>query len=318
MINRLSHYQQLLTRSRDSQRALVGVVQMCSTPNMDDNFKKNKKYIEECASRGAKIVCLPENFHCMTLTYAQGVNIAEKLDGDIIKRYKQIALDNQIWLSLGGFQEQAQNLLKRYNTHLLINEEGNIVQTYRKLHLFDVDLTHRIPGATPIKEDRYIEPGDEIPDPIQTPIGYVCPSISNDVRYPELYRRYVQRGAQVLLVSSAFLLKTGASHWESLLRARAIENQCYVVAANQVGVHHEKRQSYGHSMVIDPWGDIIGQMSDKEGCFVCEIDLEYLDKVRGNMACITHMRGDVIYGGQANNTINHDDGLQDTDGHHIN
>jgi len=112
-------------------------------------------------------------------------------------------------------------------------------------------------GGLTITENRYIEPGKEIPEPIISPIGYVGLSISNDLRYPELYRKYVMRGAQVLLVSSAFLVKTGASHWESLLRARAIENQCYVVAANQVGVHHDKRQSYGHSMVVDPWGDIV-------------------------------------------------------------
>lgn len=106
-------------------------------------------------------------------------------------------------------------------------------------------------------ENKFVEPGKGIPEPVISPIGYIGPSISNDIRYPELYRHYVMRGAQVLLVSSAFLVKTGASHWESLIRARAIENQCYVVATNQVGIHNDRHQSYGHSMVVDPWGDIV-------------------------------------------------------------
>lgn len=190
---------------------------------MKRNFENNKHNIEMCAARGAKLVCLPENFHYMGRNYTDGIEMAEPLTGKIIKMYKQLALDNRIWLSLGGFQEKINgNIDKRYNTHVIINEEGNFVSEYRKLHLFDIDLTH-IGGLT-ISENKYIEPGKEVPCPVMSPIGYIGLSISNDIRYPELYRYYVQRGAQVLLVPSAFIIKTGASHWESLLRARAIEN----------------------------------------------------------------------------------------------
>lgn len=199
-----------------------------------------------------------------------------------------------MWLSLGGFQETCEtNANKRHNTHLIINEEGYIVSEYRKLHLFDIDLTHK--GGISIDETRYIEPGVDVVDPIFSPLGYIGLSISNDLRYPELYRRLVVGGAQILLVPSAVFIKSGGSHWQSLLRARAIENQCYVISSNQVGVHHDKRQSHGNSMVVDPWGDIIGHMSDKEGSFVCEIDIDYLDRVRGNMACLTHIRNDLIF-----------------------
>ena len=123
--------------------------------------------------------------------------------------------------------------------------------------------------------------GSNFTDPCFSPVGYLGLSISYDIRFPELYRHMVLRGAQVMLVPSAFLAKTGASHWETLLRTRAIENQVYVVAAAQVGRADANRLSFGHSMVVDPWGDIIGQASDKEGYFLCELDLDFLDKVRG-------------------------------------
>ena len=119
---------------------------------------------------------------------------------------------------------------------MLINLEGTVVQEYRKVHLFDIDFTSK--GGVTLNENEYIEPGKSVPEPSLTPMGYVGLSITNDLRYPELYRSYASNGAQVLLVSGAVLVKTGASHWESLLRARAIENQCYVVASNQTGVHH--------------------------------------------------------------------------------
>eukprot|EP00347_Sterkiella_histriomuscorum_P018788 403344171 len=293
MINRLALYQQLLTTSRDHFRSLVGIIQTTSGEDKELNFKKNKQNIESCVQRGAKLICLPENFHYMPRTYQETVDNSEALSGQTIKRYKQIALDNRVWLCLGGFAETCKfNPEKRHNTSIIINEEGNIVQKYRKLHLFDIDLTHK--GGVQVAENKYIEPGKIIPDPIISPIGYLGLSISNDLRYPELYRNYVAKGAQVLIVSSAFYVKTGAAHWEPLLRARAIENQCYVIAVDQVGVHNDKAQSYGHSMVVDPWGDIIGQMSDKEGYFICEIDLDYLDKVRGNMAVLTQMRTDIM------------------------
>ena len=177
-----------------------------------------------------------------------------------------------------------ENLSKRYNTHVIINDEGQIISTYRKLHLFDVDLSSK--GGITMSESSAIQRGTEITDPVYSPCGYLGLSISFDLRFPEMYRYLVLRGAQMLLVPSHFQPQTGASHWTSLLRARAIENQCYVVAAAQVGQHNKASKSYGHSMVVDPWGDVIGQMSDREGFFVCEIDFEYLDKIRGNMLCI--------------------------------
>ena len=134
-------------------------------------------------------------------------------------------------------------------------------------------------------------------EPCYSPVGYLGLSISYDIRFPELYRQLLLQGAQILLVPSAFLAKTGSSHWETLLRTRAIENQCYVVAAAQCGpasYSHHSRFGFGHSMVVDPWGDIVAQCSDKEGFALCELDLDYLDKVRSNMNCLSHIRTDTL------------------------
>lgn len=133
--------------------------------------------------------------------------------------------------------------------------------------------------------------GSKITEPCFSPVGYLGMSISYDIRFPELYRQLILKGAQILLVPSAFLAKTGSSHWETMLRTRAIENQCYVVAAAQCSNDSSlSKFGFGHSMVVDPWGDIIAQCSDKEGITLCELDLDYLDKVRSNMNCLSHMR----------------------------
>lgn len=154
--------------------------------------------------------------------------------------------------------------------------------------MFDIDLTSK--GGKQVSED--ILKGDKITEPIYSPCGYLGLSISFDLRFPEMYRELVLRGAQTLLIPSCFLPETGAVHWLPLLKARAIENQCYVVAAAQVGEHSKESKSYGHSMVIDPWGDVIAQMSDREGSMVCELDLKYLDDVRGNMLCLNQVMYD--------------------------
>eukprot|EP00347_Sterkiella_histriomuscorum_P016018 403354809 len=306
-----------LQQKQAQSKSMIGVIQITSSHDIEENYKKIQNYVSMCAQKGAQLVCLPENFACMALTSADSLAMSEPLTGPLMTKYCEIAKKNNVWLSLGGFQEKCDiSENKRYNTHVIVNSQGQIVSTYRKLHLFDIDLSKV--GGVYLKESDSVEKGRNLPEIVNAPFGKLGLSICYDLRFPEQYRYLFTQNAQILLIPASFTVKTGASHWEPMLRCRAIENQCYVIAAAQTGTHTDKRSTYGHSMVIDPWGDIIGQMSDKEGCFVCEIDLEYLDKVRGNMACITHMRGDVIYGGQANNTINHDDGLQDTDGHHIN
>ena len=159
MKNRLTLYQHLLSRTSksDFQKTIIGVIQCSTGLDIERNFEHNKVNVEHCAQRGAQMVCLPENFNYMGRSYEDDIAAAEPLSGPSIKRYRQLALDNRVWLSLGGFQERIEGSTKRYNTHLLINEEGNIVKEYRKLHLFDIDMTHS--GGVTVSENRFIVPG---------------------------------------------------------------------------------------------------------------------------------------------------------------
>ena len=146
------------------------------------------------------------------------------------------------------------------------------------------------------EESRMNQMGNALAEPCFSPVGYLGLSISYDLRFPELYRQMILRGAQVLLVPSAFLSKTGSSHWETLIRTRAIENQCYVVASAQISDHNNQNAvGFGHSMVVDPWGDIVAQCSNTEGVALCELDMDYLNNVRSHMNCLTHIRTDKIF-----------------------
>jgi len=168
------------------------------------------------------MVCLPEHFAYQK--DGSGEHFHESIpDGEMFKKYRQLALDNHVWLSMGSFPETCpQNPDRFYQTHFIINNEGNIAAQYRKMHRFDVNLKEQ--GGDDICESEYLMAGNDITAPCFSPVGYLGLSISYDIRFPELYRKLVLKGAQVLLVPSAFLAKTGATHWETLLRARAIEN----------------------------------------------------------------------------------------------
>jgi len=184
---------------------------------------------------------------------------AETLDGPSITRYRELAKENAIWLSLGGFHERAQtaedgSCSKVYNTHLLIDNAGDIIETYRKIHLFDV----AIPGGAILQESKSTTRGSAVTI-CPTPFGIIGLTTCYDLRFPELYQNLVEQGAEILLVPSAFTIPTGRCHWEILLRARAIETQCFVVAAAQVGTHNLKRASYGHSIIIEPFGAILAE-----------------------------------------------------------
>ena len=181
------------------------------------------------------MVCLPEHFAYMSQhnfsekrEIFKGFN--ERVGGPLFDKYRQLALDNQVWLSLGSFPEGSSTVDgKTYSTHVIVNEEGNIAATYRKLHMFDVDLAKT--GGVDMSESNTISAGKSIAEPCFSPVGYLGLSVSYDLRFPELYRHLILKGAQILLIPSAFLSKTGASHWETLLRTRAIENQVYVIAS---------------------------------------------------------------------------------------
>ena len=267
-------------------RRLAAVAQVNQNTNVEANFSKIARMTEEAAIRGAKLICFPENCNF----FGQGVvAAAQPLSGVFMARYKELAKKHAIWVSLGGFQEASAIPKKYHNTHVLLTDTGDIAATYQKLHLFNVQVS----ATSKFSESDAVEAGKQITPPVDTPVGKVGLSICYDVRFPEMYRKLTDMGAEVLLAPSAFLEKTGYAHWEPLLRARAIENQCYLLAAAQTGPHSPTRTNYGHSCIIDPWGCVVAMASEPESVIYAEIDLEYLHEVRRRIPCLEHRRRDL-------------------------
>ena len=232
-------------------KPVVTVVQMTSTPDKA-TFAQLSALVNRAKTRGALMTFLPECADYVSDSRDQAVALAEPLEGPTVSRYRELARSLKMWLSVGGYHEKpkaAEETKRIYNTHLLIDSEGTIQGVYRKVHMFDVD----IPGAVPSYESAYTVPGSGIVPPVTTICGKVGMAICYDMRFPEMAISLVQQGAEILTYPSAFTVPTGMAHWETLLRNRAIENQCYVIAAAQIGRHHAKRSSYGNAMVVDHW-----------------------------------------------------------------
>ncbi|KAF5467196.1 hypothetical protein F2P56_017048 [Juglans regia] len=259
----------------------VAAAQMTSVNDLAANFATCSLLVKEAALAGAKLLCFPESFSYVGAKDGDSVKIAEPLDGPIMQKYCSLARESSIWLSLGGFQEKGPDDEHLCNTHVVIDDAGNIRSTYRKIHLFDVN----VPDGRVYKESSFTEAGKDIVA-VDSPVGRLGLTVCYDLRFPELYQQLrFQHDAQVLLVPSAFTKVTGQAHWEILLRARAIETQCYVVAATQAGMNNDKRESYGDSIIIDPWGTVVGRLPDRlsTGIAVAEIDFSLIDSVRAKM-----------------------------------
>ncbi|XP_076753858.1 ntrilase and fragile histidine triad fusion protein NitFhit [Xylocopa sonorina] len=270
---------------------LVAVCQMTSTNDKEKNLQTVRELAEKAKSRLACMAFFPEACDYLADNKKDIVAMAQPLDGSTVTSYKEIAKANNIWLSLGGLHEAlGDNGNRISNTHIVINSMGEIVGTYRKMHLFDMD--NKTTGVRLMESD-YVLPGKKIERPITTPCGKLALSICYDMRFPELSLSLRNMGAEILTYPSAFTYQTGAAHWEVLLRARAIETQCYVVAAAQTGTHNKKRVSWGHAMIIDPWGAIVAQCSEKSDIAITEIDLNHLRQIRENMPCESHRRTDL-------------------------
>jgi len=273
------------------RRVLVAVAQMTSTTSIRKNYEVVQDLVKRASNVGCKLVAFPECFSFLGDAEIKSPQIAEPLDGDILGKYKELARQHQIWLSLGGFQQSSPDPEKVYNTHVILNNEGKLVDHYQKIHLFDVD----IPNGPKLLESGYTVPGDRIVT-VDSPAGVLGVTTCYDVRFPGLYSNLRRRGAEVLLIPAAFTVKTGFAHWETLLRARAIENQCFVLAAAQIGKHNSKRETYGYSMIIDPWGTVLAQTSPKETkpCLAfAELDFNSLENIRMSMPIGNHEKTDL-------------------------
>jgi predicted amidohydrolase len=265
----------------------VGAIQMRSVGDLAANLATCRGLTAQAAAEGARLVVLPECFSFLGRGEGDKLAIAEVVDagGPVTSALRELASRHGIWLVGGGTPEVVPDDPRRtYNTALVIDPTGRLAARYRKIHLFDVD----IPGGATLRESDATARGDElvVVDVAGAPIGV---SICYDLRFPELYRRLVKdRGAQVLLVPAAFTAHTGAAHWHLLLRARAVEDQAWVVAAAQWGKHNEKRESYGHTLIVDPWGTVVAERADGDGVVVATLDEATVVKRRTQMPCLEH------------------------------
>jgi predicted amidohydrolase len=263
---------------------LAAVAQMTSTTDVERNLATAEALVEEAASRGASFVGLPENFAFLR-SEGQPAPDPQELDGPWVQRMGALARRLGVTLLLGSLPERVPGDTRVRNTCLLLGPDGATLAVYRKIHLFDIDL----PGMEHLKESKAVLPGEETVV-AESAIGPLGLSICYDLRFPELYRDLVRRGARVLCVPAAFTERTGKDHWEVLLRARAVENLAYVVAPAQVGHHGGGRVSYGHAMIVDPWGSVVARVPDGEGIALAEIDLGRVERLRRELPALSHSR----------------------------
>ncbi len=268
------------------QRFAVAVVQMSSGADRVTNLTRATALIRAAAERGARLIVLPEVF-AWRGPRADEPGVAEPIPGPTTEAMAAVARACGVYLAMGSILEAAGAGSRSYNTSCLLGPDGRIRGTYRKIHLFDVEL----PGRVSVRESECRAPGEQVVV-IPTELGTIGLSICYDLRFPELYRRLVRAGAELILVPSAFTFPTGAAHWEVLCRARAIENQCYLLAANQTGQSPHGFADYGSSMIVDPWGTVLGRAGDGEGIVVAEVDRDYQARVRRELPCLTHARLD--------------------------
>lgn len=266
----------------------IAVAQMTSTHDVEKNFETCRDLVAKAADRGARVLSLPENFAFLGEKDGDVAGFMRPLESDLVKRYRGLAREHHIWLSLGGFAEQGPDDKHAYNSHLFVDDKGELLAVYRKLHLFDVDLA----DGTKLKESNGTAAGEDV-IVVDSPVGKLGLSICYDLRFPEMYLALTKLGAEVLLVPAAFTATTGKAHWETLLRARAIENEAYVAAAAQFGRHNARRESHGQALIIDPWGAVIASCSDGTGVAVADVDLEYVKSVRRRIPVMQHRRPEV-------------------------
>jgi predicted amidohydrolase len=261
---------------------------MTSTDDVERNLALTERLVRGAAAAGADLIALPENFSYLRYEGSKN-SFRTPVDGPVVRSMQRLARELRIYLLLGSIPEQLRGTRRIANTSVLIGRDGRTVASYRKLHLFDIDIR----GGVVLKESSVVRAGDEIVV-ADTDLGRLGLSICYDLRFPELYRQLAFAGAEVLFVPSAFTAYTGPHHWLPLLRARAIENQCWVVAPAQVGRHNEKRESHGETVVIDPWGTVVERRPRARGWALAEIDLAAVARVRRGLPALNHVRRELF------------------------
>ena len=259
---------------------IIAAIQINGSSDIEKNLSTTERLVRSAAAAGAEFVATPE-----ATTYLgphdRKIQLAEPVDGPTHQRLARLAADCGITLLVGSVAERCDDT-KAYNTSLLFGPNGALLAQYRKMHLFDVDLSAT--GGVSFKESSTTARGRELVV-ADTSVGCVGLSICFDLRFPEVYRSLCDQGATILAVPSAFTLMTGKDHWHTLLRARAIENQAWVVAPGQWGPHDDQglRMSYGHSLIVDPWGTVVAECGDGEGFCIAELDTDRAPRIRSQI-----------------------------------
>lgn len=269
----------------------ISAIQMASGPQIKANLMEACRLIREASTKGAQMVVLPESFALMAMTEPENIDVAEdEGSGYIQDTIRQCAIDNNVWVVAGSIPLKSDESEKVSAASLMFNNKGEIVARYNKIHLFDVDIDCEEKNTKEhYKESDTFEPGNDIVV-VDTPFGKIGMSICYDLRFPMLYREMVKQGAEIFLIPSAFTKTTGKIHWEPLIKARAIENQCYVIAPAQGGYHVNGRHTYGNSMVVDYLGQVHGLRLKGTGIITINIDLKAQQKVRESFPVLQHIK----------------------------
>lgn len=260
-------------------------IQLASGPNVNANLLEVERLVGNAVAEGAELVVLPENFALMGHSEADKLDIKEQpTEGRLQDFLSRLASQHGIWIVGGTIPLAASDDQHIRAACLVYNEKGEQVARYDKIHLFDV----RLPDSDEqYIESETIEAGNEVVT-LDTPFGKMGLAICYDLRFPELFRELLDKGMEVLVIPSAFTAITGRAHWEPLLRARAIENQCFVIAAAQGGYHASGRETFGDSMIIDPWGTVLNRLSKGSGTVKADLDISQVHHVRKTFPAVDH------------------------------
>ena len=272
---------------------VAAVVQLNSQDDLAANLARAAYWVTEAARAGARLVALPENFAYMGEEDGKRA-VAEEVPtgatdgrGPIVTALAAAAKALGVFVVGGGMPEKSADPDRPYNTSVLVAPTGEVVAKYRKIHLFDVDL----PDGTKLEESRATHRGEVLVGrPVPVGPALLGMTICYDLRFPELYRALASHGARIVTVPAAFTVTTGKDHWHVLLRARAIEDQLFVLAPAQWGKHPKGRQTYGKSLIVDPWGDILAQCAEGVGFALARLDFAAQDGVRASLPCLAHRR----------------------------
>lgn len=260
---------------------IAAAIQLTSSSKKEENYKKVDHFVRKAIEHRARLIVLPEHWDWLGRS-EQKQEVAEPIEGPSIQFIQRLATTYQCWIVAGSITE-ANGKKPPFNAGMVVYPDGSLGKTYRKIHLFDAKVQK---GH---KESEHVSAGSEI---VVENLGWgtLGYSICYDVRFPELYRELTRQGATLLVIPSNFTAYTGAPHWEVLVRARAIENQCFVIAADQTGLTGAGWEAHGHSMIVDPWGEILVMAGQEEGIITAELKLIQLSEVRGKMPVQAHRK----------------------------